>query len=385
MKITFIILVFSLFLTGCDYNSKQSVQFRSENIKLLSYSPEIETAIIGYYSYDKDSSTLIYFDPFEMKEKKSLAIPGRIISAHFIENGLSIFVATSDIDGNFETDDGLLMKVDYATGKVLSKCNIVNRHTYSVAFNPGTKYVYMLSGKYDHYNSILSKCSLDSLREAISVEYGEKSENLELVPELGKIYVLGNVEYGNTRYYERSSGKTPYYNINVFDADLLIPITSIAVPFEPERIEYIGNNKLIVTNRYCMYTKGPTLAVIDASSDSIIFDKTLYLKYKMGLSSLYFEETTNRIYCTTELLSLWIDEYNYEDFLKGKPEFISAFTRFFISLNPDDFTFQHYFPSFQPLYDVVAVPGKVCTRVFCFNSRSEEGFLFYTDIPNNAF
>lgn len=327
MKKIFVIILFLLLLALSDLHAEEgsftTCEIKSDNITYDNTAGKILLSCRG--NPPVYSSSLNIIDPEDLNIEKSFQFNGLVNFACFVDSCSSLLVLLYETDGNPDTDEGELLKLDYGTGDKISYL-LFNDSVFEMTIDNQESNAYIIGRNPSPPNTLrIIKISLANFQIIDEVIFGELTEDIEITPDGNKIYVDSmNI------YPEHPSARVQ--GIGVFRTLDMERAKRFSLPTCSELMEMSDNGtKLFIASINELETDwGADLYIIDTQADEIAQKLRFYYNgMETGTYSLAYCGQNNKLYCTAEpktdytyhrsnlILELDLTDYSYSFFTMG--------------------------------------------------------------------
>jgi hypothetical protein len=298
---------------------------------------------------DKIDTPVNLIDPFTLNNDGSFNFCGFADDARLSGLCDSVFISIGETDGDRTTNEGKLIELDCSSGDILRTM------TYSQAIshmtiNSSDEYAYVstVGRKYSSRNHIL-KISLQSFQIVDELEFGDRTNDIELTPDGSKIYICTQNMYAE---HPDLSVK----GIGVIRTSDMEVIKRIQLPSSPYHMEISTSGDLIFVSSSYMtdLDKGADLYIIDTDTDEIterlIFN---YNGYNLDTMHLAYSCNYEKLYCT----------------VTGEPEEPLPVDGLILELDLADLSYSFIQLGDQPLGRIALAENATCCRLFAIEDE----------------
>lgn len=230
------------------------------------------------------------FNPVSLNLEKSYIVDGRVKQVSPINNGASILILLSSIDGDPSIKDGVLRQIAYSDGHTEHEFAFTTIPS-ALAVDSEENYAYVINGLAEDRDVLITKIDLSTWQRACSdVPYRFLSSSIALSNDGAKLYVKNNrcVRIDKSDNYNWIS----YYEIGVFDTSDMSPLTPVEIEVLPAVIKMGYDNRLYVSSNFLLGLETPLL-VIDTNTDTV----TPIHYDDIGFWDICVDEVNHKLYC----------------------------------------------------------------------------------------
>jgi hypothetical protein len=288
MRYLFLAIILFVSASCSMHTTVKSFKPCSVNVFSLSYSPLTQKVYFGGVG-SGHSRELKVIDPVSLNIEKSYIMNGFCDTVIPINNGLSLLVMLSDIDGDAYTEDGELRQIAYSDG--------LTENSYPFSTIPTTmvvdsqeNFAYITSGiDRNEVIPIISKIDLSTFQKVGNdIVYGLSIDSIAITNDDTKLYVIENVLHKPDPWEDEF-----YWEIGVFNTSDMSALPPIQLDSPPSALSMGYDNRLYVSFPL-PEENHPPLIIIDTLTDTF----TEYNYPNHGLDALALDATNRKLYCS---------------------------------------------------------------------------------------
>jgi DNA-binding beta-propeller fold protein YncE len=356
--ITNIVMLVSAEITSyCDYN--YSI-----------YSSQITSKVYLACSGSETALELITIDPETAIQECAFSVDGLVQMVIPVDNSDNLLILLAEVDGNIDTFDGCLQKVDASNGSLITGFEyLFDEVPLTMVSDENQNYVYVSYGLSTEDKSKIMKLSLNDFScVAEAANYGYYIDKLALSSDGSKLYVKNK----ELHLDQGQSDEFTYFTIGVFNTNDMTLNKEIKLPgaMMPNSILMGNDYRLFVSNSSPRgeYNSNVSLVVIDTRNDIVIKEISLN---ENGISDIRIDMANNVLYgikCPRDYYESMMEEYVHRP---------SAILIKFDLTDPD------YTPSYltlanEGLLEITIVNYEDCSRVFATADSPQN--VYYSDL-----
>lgn len=326
-----------------------------------------------YLACAGDFSTLdlITIDPITLTEDHKFYIGGLADAIIPVDGGVNLLLLLSNVDGDTSTNDGVLRKVDSATGEIIPGYEVeFNDCPLTMVTDNNQIYLYVSWGISIRKAATINKIRISDFQVMPeSVDYAEMPFELALSNDNSKLYVRNEA----LNVTEPPLPMEYHYNIGVFNtADMTMKCEINLGDFMPYDMEMGYDNRLFLS--FPIPEEGVTdnisLIVIDTLTDEVIESISLN---EEGIGDISIDPINQKLYGTSCPKDYFDPEYG--KYIHRPTEIIVQF-----DLNDPTYTPFYFTLGNEGLLEIAVASTLGSCRIFAFADDISIPFIYYMDL-----
>jgi hypothetical protein len=352
------IIVVTLFVLFCFplqvYSDTGSIVFCENNNALFTSADRSKlystcTITPGEYQFQ-------VINPETLEIENSFCLDGYLEDIHTLNSGYELLLLMSDLDGNSETEEGRIQKLDTISG-TFDTGYFFTRWSNAFAIDSNEQYAYITTGLSEPgeiYKMDLSNYSFTK------IDYGYLSNVIAITPNNTKIYI------NNRKFYDADNPVGRVYYVDVFSTSNLTRVNQIPVYHKSMDLQMSDDGILYIGYLWSMMST-PIFTAIDTSDDSIVHELD-FPGYGLWWGDLDY--TGEYIYYTAWNYT-YIPEDDCEDYIPCNKV---------IKINTSDFSSEILTLGDVPIWAIATT--RINNRDRLFGIVDEQSLVWYLDVSN---
>ncbi len=325
-----------------------------------------------YLACAGDFSTLdlITFDPITLTEEHNFYIGGTAESVIPTDGGVNLLLLLSNVDGDTSTNDGVLRKVNAATGTLIPGYEIEFDDLPLTMIDDSNQTFLYVSWGLSKKPATINKIRISDFQVMPeSVDYGYKPNSIAITNDNSKLYVIDQLLH--------ISGQPPteqyYFNIGAFNTEDMSMICEISIGnIIPVSLQMCYDNRLFVSHPVPDHyiDSEISLIVINTETDEIIENISLG---EQGILDIDIDPINQKLYGTIGPRDYYDPEL--KEYIWRSSEIIVQF----------DLTDPSYTPTYfnlgnEGLWDIAIASMPGFSRIFAIAEAVDSEFVYYMDL-----